>query len=47
MVEATWSREGVGGVRHASFAGGVVFVETVTVWEPGEPLEPVEIENLP
>ena len=38
-IEATLSREGVGGVRHASFAGGVVFVETVTVWEPGERLE--------
>lgn len=34
-VEATLSREGVGGVRHASFEGGVVFVETVTAWEPG------------
>jgi len=29
-VEATLSHEGVGGVRHASFEGGVVFVETVT-----------------
>jgi uncharacterized protein YndB with AHSA1/START domain len=33
-VEATLSREGLGGVRHASFAGGVMFVETVDVWEP-------------
>jgi len=33
-VEATLSREGVGGVRHASFERGVVFVETVTDWEP-------------
>jgi hypothetical protein len=33
-VEATLSREGVGGVRHASFERGVVFVETVTAWEP-------------
>ena len=33
-VEATLSREGVGGVRHASFEGGVVFVETITAWEP-------------
>jgi len=33
-VEATLSRAGVGGVRHASFEGGVVFVETVTAWEP-------------
>jgi hypothetical protein len=38
-IEATLSHEGVGGVRQASFAGGVVFVETVTVWEPGERLE--------
>ena len=34
-VEATLSREGVGGVRHASFEKGVVFVETITAWEPG------------
>jgi Polyketide cyclase / dehydrase and lipid transport len=33
-VEATLSREGVGGVRHASFEGGVVFVETITDWQP-------------
>jgi len=33
-IEATLSGEGVGGVRHATFAGGVLFVETVTVWEP-------------
>lgn len=33
-VEATLDREGVGGVRHASFEGGVVFVERVTAWEP-------------
>ena len=33
-IEATLSREGVGGVRHATFAGGVLFVEAVTVWEP-------------
>jgi hypothetical protein len=37
-VEATLSREGVGGVRHASFEGGVVFTETVTAWEPGRRL---------
>jgi hypothetical protein len=28
------SVEGVGGIRHASFEGGVLFVETVDVWEP-------------
>ena len=33
-VEATLSREGIGGVRHASFEGGVLFIETVDVWEP-------------
>lgn len=33
-VEATLSHEGVGGVRHASFEGDVVFVETITRWEP-------------
>jgi len=32
--EATLSREGIGGVRHASFEGGVLFIETVDVWEP-------------
>jgi uncharacterized protein YndB with AHSA1/START domain len=37
-VEATLDREGVGGVRHASFEGGVVFVERVNVWEPGKRL---------
>jgi hypothetical protein len=33
-MEATLSGEGVGAVRHATFAGGVLFVETVTLWEP-------------
>jgi hypothetical protein len=33
-VEATLSREGVGGVRHATFERGVLFVETITAWEP-------------
>jgi hypothetical protein len=33
-VEATLSREGVGGVRHASFEGVVLFIETIDVWEP-------------
>lgn len=33
-VEATLSREGVGGVRHASFERGLLFLETVTVWDP-------------
>ncbi len=33
-MEATLSREGLGGVRHATFAGNVLFVETIDVWEP-------------
>jgi hypothetical protein len=33
-VEATLSCEGVGGVRHASFERGLLFIETVTAWEP-------------
>lgn len=33
-VEATLSKESVGGVRHASFEGGVLFIETIDVWEP-------------
>ncbi|MDB4987979.1 MAG: hypothetical protein JWN04_3157 [Myxococcaceae bacterium] len=33
-VEATLSHEGVGGVRHASFEHGLLFIETVTVWQP-------------
>lgn len=33
-VEATLSHEGIGGVRHASFERGLVFVETVHEWEP-------------
>ena len=32
-IEATLSHEGVGGVRNASFAGNLVFIETVDVWE--------------
>jgi hypothetical protein len=33
-VEATLSDEGIGGVRHATFEGGVLFVETIDEWEP-------------
>jgi hypothetical protein len=32
-VEATLSRKGVGGVRHATFEGGVLFIETIDEWE--------------
>ncbi len=37
-IEATLSHEGVGGVRNATFAGGLFFLETVDVWEPGRRL---------
>ena len=33
-VEATLSKEGVGGVRNATFERGVLFIETVDTWEP-------------
>ena len=33
-IEATLSHEGVGGVRQASFEGGLVFIETISKWEP-------------
>jgi hypothetical protein len=33
-VEATLSHEGAGGVRNATFTGGLSFLETVDVWEP-------------
>lgn len=33
-IEATLTGEGPGAVRHATFAGGVLFIETVTHWEP-------------
>lgn len=35
---ATLSYEGIGGVRHASFAKGVLFIETIDVWEPKDRL---------
>jgi hypothetical protein len=38
-VAATLSHEGIGGVRAASFTGGVVFTETVTRWQPDEDLQ--------
>ena len=37
-VAATLSREGTGGVREASFTGGLVFTETVNSWEPNQRL---------
>jgi len=33
-IEATLSAEQIGGVREASFAGGVVFTETIFDWQP-------------
>ena len=35
-VEATLSREGVGGVRNASFERGLNFTETITEWQPNQ-----------
>jgi hypothetical protein len=37
-IEATLSGAGVGAVRHATFAGGVLFIETVTEWDAGRRL---------
>lgn len=37
-IAATLSHEGVGGVRHATFERGVLFVETITAWQPGRRL---------
>jgi hypothetical protein len=37
-VEATLSREGIGGVRHATFDNGLTFIETITDWQPMESL---------
>lgn len=37
-LSAVLDRPGVGGVRQARFEGGVLFLETVTTWEPGRKL---------
>lgn len=37
-ISAVIDRPGVGGVRQARFAGGVLFLETVTDWQPGRRL---------
>ena len=37
-IEATLEGEGVGSVRHATFEGGVTFVERVTEWEENHTL---------
>ncbi|EMO62040.1 hypothetical protein LEP1GSC133_2416 [Leptospira borgpetersenii serovar Pomona str. 200901868] len=38
-IEATLSREGVGGVREAKFEKGLVFYETITQWERDRKLQ--------
>jgi hypothetical protein len=37
-IEATLSREGIGGVRHATFERGILFIETIDTWEPQQRL---------
>ncbi|PYX31227.1 MAG: hypothetical protein DMG80_10485 [Acidobacteria bacterium] len=37
-IEATLSHEGIGGIRHATFTGGVLFIETIDAWEPEQRL---------
>ena len=34
-IAATLSYEGIGGVRHATFTGGLIFTETINRWKPG------------
>jgi hypothetical protein len=38
-VAATLSHDGVGGVRQASFTGGLIFTETIKQWEPESDLK--------
>lgn len=37
-IAATLSHEGIGGVRQASFTGGLIFTETVHQWQPNQDL---------
>jgi hypothetical protein len=37
-IAATLSFEGVGGVRHATFERGLLFIETITAWQPNHRL---------
>ena len=37
-LEATLDRDGVGGIRHATFERGLLFIETVTTWRPEDRL---------
>ena len=46
--QATLSFEGIGGIRHATFQGGVLFVETIDVWEPAKRLAfAIHAEQVP
>ncbi len=48
--EATLSYEGVGAIRHATFAGGVLFIEKVDIWQPNQHLAfsiHAETERIP
>lgn len=47
-IEATLSREGVGGVRQASFERGVLFRETVIDWVPQKRLSfTIAVDSIP
>lgn len=49
-LEATLIGEGVGAVRHATFEGDVLFIETITEWEPNEKISfsiLADTENIP
>ena len=37
-IEATLSYEGIGGIRDATFSGGVLFIETIDEWRPEQRL---------
>jgi hypothetical protein len=37
-VAASLSYEGIGAIRHATFAGGIVFIETINRWTPKDTL---------
>jgi hypothetical protein len=48
--QATLSYEGIGAVRHATFRGGVLFIETVDTWEPNRRLAfsiHADADNIP
>jgi hypothetical protein len=47
-IEATLSYEGIGGVRHATFAKNLVFLETIDTWEPQQRLGfTIAADNIP